>query len=29
MDYRTRIVKSGQIALILCIIANFIPGIYL
>lgn len=29
MDYKKRIIKSGQIALVLCIIANFIPGIYL
>ena len=29
MDYKQRIIRSGQIALIMCIIANFIPGIYL
>lgn len=29
MDYKQRIIRSGQIALIMCIIANFIPALYL
>lgn len=29
MDFKTRVVKSGKIAVFLCIIANFLPGIYL
>lgn len=29
MDFKTRVVKSGKIAVLLCIIANFLPGIYL
>lgn len=29
MDYKQRIIRSGQIALIMCIIANFIPAVYL
>lgn len=29
MDYKSRIIRSGQIALIMCIIANFIPALYL
>ena len=28
-EFRTRCIKAGQFAMILCIIANFIPGIYL
>ena len=28
-EFRTRWIKAGQFAMILCIIANFIPGIYL
>lgn len=28
-EFRARSIKAGQMALILCIIANFVPGIYL
>ena len=29
MDYKQRIIRTGQIAVIMCIIANFIPALYL
>ena len=29
MDFRSRCIKAGQITVLLCIVANFIPGIYL
>lgn len=28
-NFRARCIKAGQIAMVLCIIANFLPGIYL